>query len=96
MLGRSNEGHETHLISPEYFLVLQVAKGKEKEVEARSAKRMAGLADKTVLLRGGTDKAYGWGQLRSDLEKSQEPRKPRGVGGQNIRDLGDRDKRPPG
>ena len=38
-------------------------------------------AAKTVPLRGGVDKALGEGQLRGDLEKSQESRKSQGTGG---------------
>ena len=43
ILGLSNVSHETHLISLEYFLGLQVAKDNEREVEARSAKKLTGL-----------------------------------------------------
>ena len=45
MLSLSNESDEIFLISMESFLGLQVSKDKEKEVEARSAKRLAGFVN---------------------------------------------------
>ena len=45
-LSNSNEKHGSFLISMEYFFGLKVAKDKEKEEEARRAKRLASLVHK--------------------------------------------------
>ena len=69
MLGLSNESHEMFLISVEYLLGLQIVKDKDKEVEAKSAKRLACLVNEechTDLEPGG----------KSTVDPCKRPREP--------------------
>ena len=69
-LSPSNKNHGSFLISLEYFLGLQVAKDKDKDVEARRAKRLASLVHE----ESQTDLEPGESSTPDSRKKPREPK----------------------
>ena len=75
-LSNSNKKHGSFLISLEYFLGLQVAKDKEKEEEARSAKKLASFVheeSQTDIEPEGRSTLYPRKRPREPTESPEDP-----------------------